>query len=390
MSDYQSFKDQKFSFKKPWLFGEYETMQSTIDEAEIYLGSGLTTIESQFKKPYNKLDHPTSENFFEGPPGTGGLQPKINWGLPGNDCMPQGSAIGGGALNPCVPQLSCGQWSWTCAHRITKFLAIGGWIQSAQYGANDSVTVTVCWDESHGGATIVGTLVNTKDGAVFQSKVPLDCLGPGHDNNCTSCLDCFGPGHTPLINYSSKQMVVGGTQQFSAIGGGGGPYKWSLVSGGGSITPNGLYQAPATNVNCLNNPTIKVTDFCGNIATIKVAVSAAGFSPTLTAYVIGQLDFGSLPCPATCDTGNVLTPETQVSKTSFDCYSSFIVNAACCVCYCRNLSCGPTCFNAVSGGCAPCTVATCLAHDSQCAPGLTTDARSPASKTNGCCPAGLL
>ena len=375
MSDYQSFKDQKFSFKKPWLFGEYETMQSTIDEAEIYLGSGLTTIESQFKKPYNKLDHPTSENFFEGPPGTG-LQPKINWGLPGNDCMPQGSAIGGGALNPCVPQLSCGQWAWTCAHRITKFTAIGGWIQSAQYGANDSVTVTVCWDESHSGSKIVGTLVKTKDGAVFKSKVPLDCLGPGHDNNCTSCLDCIGAGHTPFINFSSKQMYTSGpgsTQQFSAVGGGGGPYKWSLVSGGGTITSNGFYSAPATNANCTNNPVIRVKDYCGNTKDLKLAITDTS-QVGLSAYDITICT----PCGPDC---------AHFSDKTYSCVGTFQGNGGGCAGGAPGWSCASA---------PPCTGGTSCgfpAHGHDCLP-KTYDDRGLGSgfgtKAGGCCPEALL
>lgn len=364
MADF-GFKEQKFSFKKPWLFGEYEKMQQTIDEAEIYLGEGLVTVESQFKKPYNKLDHPTSENFFDGPGGTPLVPGQVPWGLPGNDCMPKGSAVGGGALNPCVPQLSCGQWAWTCAHRIKKFTAIGGWMQSVQYGANDSVTATACWDESHGGSTIIGVMVNTADGGVFQSKVPLNCLGPGHDNNCTSCLDCTGAAHEPVIHYTTQQMSINGTQQLSVSGGGGAPYKWSIIAGGGTIDQTGKYTAPATNVSCANNPTIKVTDFCGNLKTLKLAVNAVGVGTS--GYYTGVVDNNVPPCGwrvrsqyYNCDGSTNGAP----GGNFYACNGVATCNISCCMD--NNVSCGlhPNC----DGDCPGCGGGTrcCLAPQTSC------------------------
>ena len=375
-------RDQKFSFKKPWLFDEYEKMQSTTDEAEIYLGSGVVTVESQFKKPYNALDHPYSENIFEGPPGTG-VQPKINWGLPGQDCTPTGTGIGGGALNPCQPEISCGQWSWTCAHRITKFGVVqnNGFIQSIQYGKNDTVTVTVCWNEGGSSdATMKGTMVQTADGGVFQSAARLDCAGPGHNPACVNCTTCTQAAYPPILSYTTQQMSTGGTQSLSAGGGAGGPYTWTILSGGGTISvkttawgQSTLYTAPASNANCANNPTIQVKDFCGHTATLKIAVNASSGSSVATTYC-----FGTIGAQCSCQwTGN---------RNNYGCDNSFlgVTNLGGC-------NCCPACSNCLGGQCGGFCTETSVSCITGCGPShVYVDARTQAMINQGCCPARLL
>jgi hypothetical protein len=77
------------------------------------------------------------------------------------------------------------------------------------------------------------------------------------------------------IGYTSLLMSCGGQQTFTANGGCG-PYTWSL-SGGGSLIPiegwQTVYTAPATNPNCVDNPTITVTDCCGSTDQISLAVN---------------------------------------------------------------------------------------------------------------------
>jgi hypothetical protein len=54
------------------------------------------------------------------------------------------------------------------------------------------------------------------------------------------------------------------------------PYAWALDGGGSLSDTEGLtvtYTAPASNPNCENNPTITVTDKCGNSGQIKIAVN---------------------------------------------------------------------------------------------------------------------
>ena len=77
------------------------------------------------------------------------------------------------------------------------------------------------------------------------------------------------------ISYVSLLMSCSQQQELTAIGGCG-PYRWSLTGGGGTIGDSGktvVYTAPATNANCTDNPTIQVTDCCGNTASIQLAVN---------------------------------------------------------------------------------------------------------------------
>lgn len=96
-------------------------------------------------------------------------------------------------------------------------------------------------------------------------------------------------GQTPLtINYPGPNPIRSGSspQNLSASGGCP-PYTWRL-SGGGTLTPSGesaIYVAPASNANCMDNPTITLTDGCRNAATLQLAVSTG----TYLAY--GKLDF---------------------------------------------------------------------------------------------------
>jgi len=78
------------------------------------------------------------------------------------------------------------------------------------------------------------------------------------------------------IGYTSLQMSCNGSQTLDAAGGFY-PYSWSL-SGGGTITPaedtkSAVYAAPATNENCASNPTITLTDCCGESQSISLAVN---------------------------------------------------------------------------------------------------------------------
>lgn len=96
------------------------------------------------------------------------------------------------------------------------------------------------------------------------------CCGMGHAKDPAECENCGSPD----IGYTTTGMDTGESQQLSITGGGGGPYTFSLLSGGGSVTPGGLYTAPASNANCSNNPIIALS--CGGsvMATLALAVNA--------------------------------------------------------------------------------------------------------------------
>jgi hypothetical protein len=89
---------------------------------------------------------------------------------------------------------------------------------------------------------------------------------------------CCGNEATLQISCISLLMYCGQSQTLTASGGCG-PYLWSISAGGGTITPGSVigdtavYKTPDTNANCTNNPTITVTDCCGNSAQIKLAIN---------------------------------------------------------------------------------------------------------------------
>ncbi|MBI5603752.1 MAG: RHS repeat protein [Deltaproteobacteria bacterium] len=88
----------------------------------------------------------------------------------------------------------------------------------------------------------------------------------------------YGQGFSPVIGFTTQQMAVNGTQNLSVNGGSGGPYTWEILHGGGSLSGSEgnsiTYTAPASNPNCVNNPTIQVTDSSGQTASLNMAVNA--------------------------------------------------------------------------------------------------------------------
>ncbi|MCX5908604.1 MAG: hypothetical protein NTY64_15865, partial [Deltaproteobacteria bacterium] len=101
--------------------------------------------------------------------------------------------------------------------------------------------------------------------------------------------DSLGNCPPPVIGYTSQQMSIHGTQALKASGGGGGPYQWSIISGGGVLSKettvsgeDNSYTAPSSNQNCVNNPVIQVTDVYGSSKTVKIAVNA--YNSWLIAY----------------------------------------------------------------------------------------------------------
>jgi hypothetical protein len=91
---------------------------------------------------------------------------------------------------------------------------------------------------------------------------------------------CKGTAHA-----TTPQMAAGASQTLYIEGGSeGDTYYWSTTSGSLSY-PTGTsvtYTAPATNPNCVNNPTITVTCGGATIGTLTIAVNA--YTPLADAY----------------------------------------------------------------------------------------------------------
>lgn len=90
------------------------------------------------------------------------------------------------------------------------------------------------------------------------------------------------------IEYTSLGMGIGESQQLS-IGGGTGNdyYVWTVDGGGGEVDEYGVYTAPDSNANCLDNPTITATCVGGGSASasIEIAVNAL-----ISCVRIGEID----------------------------------------------------------------------------------------------------
>ncbi len=154
------------------------------------------------------------------------------------------------------------------------------------------------------------------------------------------------------IGYVSQQMGVNDIQSLTVVNGyPGRNYSFSVKSGGGSITSDGVYTAPATNAECANNPVIALKCPDGTeAATLKLAVDSGGY-------------------------GCTLAWQTCCNFSVYSCITSY---------NCANEP-GAPCFTYSS-----CQCATGLFSGASCGTEGTTDARTEAMITGGCCPAGLL
>ena len=188
------------------------------------------------------------------------------------------------------------------------------------------------------------------------------------------------------LSYTSLLMSCGQSQDFSVLGGCA-PYTWAITSGGGTITQSGHYIAPATNVNCTDNPTIQVTDCCGNVASVSLAINCYSGAEAATSPVsLGDLDCKCIS-PGGCSQGvcckfHLIVKKYKCDGTLLsncditqDC-SSYPLPGDCTNPYYTNTLCwaGHDCNTLQCGGCSP---YTCNAIN---------DCRTVAMKQNGCCP----
>jgi hypothetical protein len=369
-----------------------QAMETIMENEEL---ATANTPASQYKKPYlPDQDYPTME-WEMSFPGRQPWQPKF---MPSYaDCTVAGAAIGGGAIFPCVPGLNCGVWDFSCAHRITKFSVVQahGWIQSVDYFPNDTVRVTVCWDDSarSSGQTVGPQAYDTNGTTSVVATKELKCVGPGAE--CADCTACKAGSKVPTISYTSQQMSCSGTQNLSATGGGGGPYQWLITAGTGSLSKAStapgqatVYTAPATNANCTNNPTIQVTDYCGGKATLKIAINC--YTPSSSnAYVV------KYHTSSTCN--------HVIKWDRYTCVNAKNLTYSCDSCNCA-VTCGGTgdtccCLPCTDEHCdgfvctyenvlARCNAASSCGAFTTCDDGIT-DVRG-ALTALGCCPAGLI
>jgi len=192
-------------------------------------------------------------------------------------------------------------------------------------------------------------------------------------------------------------MFLGEKQGLSVIGGKG-PYTWSIIGGGGSLSTSlgmtTVYTAPMTNPNCVNNPIIRVKDDCGNVASLRIAVTnpfVPGMAMQYVSYALYQPPGTWGWTPQGCNFWWWLgICHYQVGAHSFNCKGERSTWTAYPCSPGHNLLCPgmdiEICEREYADEVSQCDLAWC---PKGCAPGFH-DTRTTAMKAEGCCPAQLL
>lgn len=207
------------------------------------------------------------------------------------------------------------------------------------------------------------------------------------------------------IGYTTLQMSVDEEQTLTVVAdattlsGCSGEYGWEISSGGGSLsTASGIstvYTAPSTNVNCNENPTIKLYACGREVDSIDIAVNGYELDPD--DYVIqwkweycASLAPGESPynnpyvCPATCRDPFGYPPDYNVTAcyycatTYYDCDGALVTENR--DGYMTYSSEGTCTFTSPSAFCEDCANKK----------GTPNDLRTTAEKNGGCCPYQLM
>lgn len=190
-----------------------------------------------------------------------------------------------------------------------------------------------------------------------------------------------GPDIPPVgIGYTTPQMPAGGIQTLTPVDPNGNPVprpsscRWVVLSGGGSVTQDGVYTAPATNPNCENNATIGLVCDGVVVDTVEIAINTYA-NLSITAYEYRELGDLYIPC---CWSGIGWSAVYFMSLAKYNCRGDrtyYIGNAGCAL---YNVP--PTCPGSNCGGYSGCSSYTFGFRDF----------RTPAMKAAGCCPAPLM
>ena len=199
------------------------------------------------------------------------------------------------------------------------------------------------------------------------------------------CLD--------TIVYTSQQMTVNQQQTLEASGMQSDEcYSWAITSGGGSLSAltgkSVVYTAPATNANCVNNPTIQLS--CGGVVldTLKIAVNAYAVGGVGFFFTYTPSDLCSLCVDGPCNlSGSTWYYHVIAYRFALACDGVITTSGWTEQNYGRS-----TCaeaeslskYYALAALRNPYPACAAVGWDSWC------DDRSAAEKNGGCCPAALL
>lgn len=173
----------------------------------------------------------------------------------------------------------------------------------------------------------------------------------------------------------TTQMSVGDTKTLTVLNSVvGKTYTWVISSGGGSVSPSTgtstTYTAPASNANCLQNPTIQLKVGANVCDTTSFAVNNPTETGAAAYYQWYRCDSAvacSPPQPGRCMSclfnNNVICTGVATETTNS----------------CMGSNCEYLCSN-------PLLAKYCTDHPAR----AVVDRRTPTMKTNGCCPYQLL
>ena len=217
-------------------------------------------------------------------------------------------------------------------------------------------------------------------------------IGPSGGGVPCKKITIPGTANCTTIGYTSQQMSLNEEQAFTATGEGGSACSgcaFAVGSGGGSITPEGVYTAPSSNANCADNPEINLV--CNGVVVDTVTIAINNPSVSGHAAVVKTCSQGSGNNGCGCfgvygevygcagdllhvcgSPGSVLN--TGPPPYTYDnCDDAFAA----------------VCVNAYAGQCDSCASALAFCTDYDGGTG-TTDLRTPDMESSGCCPAQLL
>ena len=201
------------------------------------------------------------------------------------------------------------------------------------------------------------------------SKGIFPCGCESRDIEC----GCSSATCTVTIGYTTQQMSLSGTQTLSVSGAtyDSKCHTWSIQSGGGSlgspdVDGDVVYTAPATNVNCANNPTIALSCDGVVVDTLEIAVNNSAVGGVTSWYIQSQACYWN-------------GFEYRCHILSYYCNGS------------RNWGAGgyvhqASCYNLDPGSCNGYPGYHCWNNTV----GAVIDHRTSSLCSQGCCPAGLL
>jgi len=263
-----------------------------------------------------------------------------------------------------------GQNPWTCValHDKVEYNE-GSYIAKSPKVSGGTPT----WEIGKTGPAITDTHVPC---GYWFKPIPLKC----------NCRD--------TIVYTSLQMSINQQQTLSASGIQSDEcYSWAITRGGGSLSAltgkSVVYTAPATNVNCNQNPTIALS--CGGSVVDTVTIAVNQVTSSYAAY-----EFNG-ECEQGCRQYWVGYWDCQYYyrylKTKYTCNGSIYSGPTVTPIVTSALGCEYTNYPACTKLKAYCDNAShCIAAGGCCntyTHGFV-DLRTSAQKAAGCCPAGLL